>query len=86
MKSNDNEGYPLIVGISGYSVIQTLEYAKDAQEAGADFGLLLPAAYYGGATSKEVRGLLPNIIWLCDPLFLCFSIWCQLQHPFSTSS
>ncbi|KAJ4293526.1 hypothetical protein N0V90_008809 [Kalmusia sp. IMI 367209] len=46
--------YPLIVGISGYSVIQTLEYAQDALSAGADFGLLLPAAYYGGATSKEV--------------------------------
>lgn len=46
--------YPLIVGISGYSTIQTLEYAKDAKDAGADFGLLLPASYYGGATSKEV--------------------------------
>ncbi|KAF9737283.1 dihydrodipicolinate synthetase [Paraphaeosphaeria minitans] len=46
--------YPLIVGISGYSTIQTLEYAQDAKSAGADFGLLLPASYYGAATSKEV--------------------------------
>jgi dihydrodipicolinate synthase/N-acetylneuraminate lyase len=46
--------FPLIVGISGHSVIQTLEFVKDAVEAGADFGLLLPAAYYGAATTKEV--------------------------------
>lgn len=56
--------YPLIVGISGYSVIQTLEYAKDAQEAGADFGLLLPAAYYGGATSKEVGVFMIYLGWI----------------------
>ncbi|KAF1968691.1 dihydrodipicolinate synthase [Bimuria novae-zelandiae CBS 107.79] len=47
-------GYPLIVGISGFSVVQTLEYAEDAKRSGADFGLVLPAAYYGGSTSKEV--------------------------------
>ncbi|KAF3902729.1 hypothetical protein AA313_de0202617 [Arthrobotrys entomopaga] len=47
--------YPLIVGVSGFSVIQTLEYISDAIEAGADFGLLLPATYYGSAAStKEV--------------------------------
>lgn len=46
--------YPLICGISGHSVVQTLEYIQDAVEAGADFGLLLPAAYYGGATTKDV--------------------------------
>lgn len=47
-------GYPLLVGISGHSVVQTIEYAGDALAAGADYGLLLPAAYYGAATSKEV--------------------------------
>jgi 4-hydroxy-2-oxoglutarate aldolase len=47
-------GFPLICGISGHSVIQTLEYISDALSAGADFGLLLPAAYYGAATTKEV--------------------------------
>ncbi|EPS38661.1 hypothetical protein H072_7638 [Dactylellina haptotyla CBS 200.50] len=47
--------YPLICGVSGFSVVQTLEYISDAVEAGADFGLLLPAAYYGAsATTKEV--------------------------------
>ncbi|KAK6538440.1 hypothetical protein TWF694_010025 [Orbilia ellipsospora] len=47
--------YPLTVGVSGFSVVQTLEYISDAVDAGADFGLLLPAAYYGAAaTTKEV--------------------------------
>ncbi|KAJ6263126.1 hypothetical protein Dda_1686 [Drechslerella dactyloides] len=47
--------YPLICGVSGFSVVQTLEYISDAVDAGADFGLLLPAAYYGAAaTTKDV--------------------------------
>jgi 4-hydroxy-2-oxoglutarate aldolase len=46
--------FPLICGISGFSVKQVLENSQDADDAGADFGLLLPAAYYGAATSKEV--------------------------------
>lgn len=65
--------FPLICGVSGFSVIQTLEYIQDAVEAGADFGLLLPAAYYGAATTKEViqgyynevaqKGQLPLVIY-----------------------
>lgn len=46
--------YPLMVGVSGFSVPQVLENIKDAVTAGANYGLLLPAAYYGAATSKEV--------------------------------
>lgn len=46
--------YPLMVGVSGFSVRQVLESVQDAIAAGADYGLLLPAAYYGPATSKEV--------------------------------
>ena len=46
--------FPLICGVSSFSVIQTLDYIEDAISAGADFGLLLPAAYYGAATNKEV--------------------------------
>ncbi|KAF2014221.1 aldolase [Aaosphaeria arxii CBS 175.79] len=46
--------FPLICGVSGFSVTQTLEYIQDAISAGATYGLLLPAAYYGGATTKEV--------------------------------
>lgn len=46
--------YPLMVGVSGFSVPQVLENISDAMAWGADYGLLLPAAYYGAATSKEV--------------------------------
>ncbi|KAF1843598.1 dihydrodipicolinate synthetase family protein-like protein [Cucurbitaria berberidis CBS 394.84] len=46
--------YPLMVGVSGFSVPQVLENIQDAVAAGANYGLLLPAAYYGAATSKEV--------------------------------
>jgi 4-hydroxy-2-oxoglutarate aldolase len=43
-----------MMGISGFSVSQVMENISDALEAGANYGLLLPAAYYGPATSKEV--------------------------------
>ncbi|KAF9701164.1 hypothetical protein EKO04_000462 [Ascochyta lentis] len=46
--------FPLMVGVSGFSVIQVQEYIDDAKKAGADYGLLLPAAYFGAATTKEV--------------------------------
>ena len=46
--------FPLMVGVSGFSVIQVQEYIDDAKKAGADYGLLLPAAYYSAATTKEV--------------------------------
>ncbi|PSN65491.1 dihydrodipicolinate synthetase family protein-like protein [Corynespora cassiicola Philippines] len=46
--------FQLMCGVSGHSVAQVLEFIQDAVEAGADFGLLLPAAYFGAATTKEV--------------------------------
>ena len=46
--------YPLMVGVSSFSVPQVLENIQDAIEAGANYGLLLPAAYYGAAATKEV--------------------------------
>ncbi|EAT76913.1 hypothetical protein HBH56_218860 [Parastagonospora nodorum] len=46
--------YPLMIGVSGFSVAQVLENIGDAIAAGANYGLLLPASYYGPATSKEV--------------------------------
>ncbi|OAL54707.1 dihydrodipicolinate synthetase family protein-like protein [Pyrenochaeta sp. DS3sAY3a] len=46
--------YPLMVGVSSFSVPQVLENIQDAIKAGANYGLLLPAAYYGPQTTKEV--------------------------------
>lgn len=46
--------YPLMIGVSGFSVAQVLENIGDAVAAGANYALLLPASYYGPATTKEV--------------------------------
>lgn len=48
------EGFPIIAGISGHSNAQVLEYLKDAEDAGADYGLLLPPAYFRAASTPEV--------------------------------
>lgn len=46
--------FPLMAGVSGNSTKQVLENIKEAVEAGADYGLLLPAAYFGKATTPSV--------------------------------
>jgi 4-hydroxy-2-oxoglutarate aldolase len=43
-----------MAGVSGNSTKQVLENIKEAIEAGADYGLLLPAAYFGKATTPAV--------------------------------
>ena len=46
--------YPIIAGVSGHSTAQVLEYIDDAKDAGADFLLLLPCAYFGKQTTPAV--------------------------------
>jgi 4-hydroxy-2-oxoglutarate aldolase len=46
--------YPIMAGVSGHSTKQVLEFIADAAEAGADYGLLLPPAYFGKATTQSV--------------------------------
>lgn len=46
--------YPLMAGVGGHSTKQVLEYISDASEAGANYILLLPCAYFGAATSETV--------------------------------
>jgi 2-keto-3-deoxy-L-rhamnonate aldolase len=43
-----------MAGISGHSTKQVLEYAEDAYQAGANYTLCLPAAYFGKATTNSV--------------------------------
>src|SRR5271170_6022428 len=38
--------YPIIAGVSGHSTAQVKEYITDAASAGANFVLVLPAAYF----------------------------------------
>lgn len=46
--------YPIMAGVSGHSTKQVLEFISDAKGAGADYGLLLPPAYFGKATTQSV--------------------------------
>ena len=67
------DNYPLVAGISGQSVNETLRLADEARQAGADFGLLLPPSYWPKAVTKDVliafyteiadSNLLPIIIY-----------------------
>ncbi|ETI21009.1 hypothetical protein G647_07352 [Cladophialophora carrionii CBS 160.54] len=55
-------GYPLIAGVSGHSTAQTLEYTHDAHAAGADYALVLPAAYFAKQTTAAVvRGFFRDV-------------------------
>lgn len=45
---------PLVAGISGQSVNESITFAEEAKEAGATFGLLLPPSYWAKAVSKDV--------------------------------
>ncbi len=46
--------FPIAAGISGQSTNETLRLAKDAADAGADFGLLLPPSYWAKAVTNDV--------------------------------
>ena len=46
--------YPLIAGVGGHSTSQVLSYISDAHDAGADYVLLLPCAYFGKQTTAAV--------------------------------
>ena len=45
--------YPIVAGISGQSTRESIRLAKDAAEAGASFGLLLPPSFWAKAMSEE---------------------------------
>lgn len=46
--------FPIIAGVMGHSTAQVLEYISDAYEAGANFLLILPCAYFGKQTTPAV--------------------------------
>jgi dihydrodipicolinate synthase/N-acetylneuraminate lyase len=46
--------FPIMAGVGAHSTKQTLELAADAKEAGADYLLVLPPAYFGKATTVPV--------------------------------
>lgn len=46
--------FPIMAGVSGHSTKQVLEYIADATDAGANYALLLPPAYFGKQTTPAV--------------------------------
>ncbi|KAF9887710.1 hypothetical protein FE257_009663 [Aspergillus nanangensis] len=46
--------YPLMAGVGAHSTKQVLELAHDAADAGANYLLVLPPAYFGKATTPAV--------------------------------
>ena len=46
--------YPIMAGVGGHSTKQVLEYIADAVDAGANYVLLLPPAYFGKQTTPAV--------------------------------
>jgi 4-hydroxy-2-oxoglutarate aldolase len=65
--------FPIMAGVGGHSTKQVLEYIKDAADAGANYALLLPPAYFGKQTTPAVinnffdevaeRSCLPIVIY-----------------------
>ncbi|KAI0023664.1 hypothetical protein F4780DRAFT_729004 [Xylariomycetidae sp. FL0641] len=47
-------GFPIMAGVSGHSTKQVLEHLADAADAGANYALLLPPAYFGKQTTAAV--------------------------------
>ncbi|KAI1433912.1 hypothetical protein GGR50DRAFT_457272 [Xylaria sp. CBS 124048] len=46
--------FPIMAGAGGHSTRQVLEYINDAADAGANYVLVLPPAYFGKATTPAV--------------------------------
>ncbi|KAI1114054.1 aldolase [Nemania sp. NC0429] len=46
--------YPIMAGVGGHSTKQVLEHINDSHDAGADYILLLPPAYFGKQTTPAV--------------------------------
>ncbi|KAL4888507.1 hypothetical protein BDV59DRAFT_211102 [Aspergillus ambiguus] len=46
--------YPIMAGVSGHSTKQVLDFIADAVDAGANYALVLPPAYFGRQTTSAV--------------------------------
>ncbi|KAK0388820.1 hypothetical protein NLU13_5063 [Sarocladium strictum] len=46
--------FPIIAGCGGHSTKQVLEFLHDAREAGSNYALVLPPAYFGKQTTPAV--------------------------------
>lgn len=86
--------FPIIAGVSGHSTSQVLDYITDAYEAGSNYALVLPPAYFGKQTTPDVvksfflrvasRSPLPIILYnfpaVCNGLDLDSDTIAALAH------
>ena len=62
------EGYPIIAGVGGHSTAQVIEFINDAYDAGANYVLVLPCAYFGKQTTPQVVSNFYNAVAKASPL------------------
>lgn len=88
---------PIIAGVMGHSTAQVLEYIQDAHQAGSNYAMLLPCAYFGKQTTPAVIKdffaqvaevtPLPIIIYnfpaVCNGLDLDSDIIAEIAHAHS---
>ncbi|RYP66379.1 hypothetical protein DL769_006041 [Monosporascus sp. CRB-8-3] len=60
--------YPIMAGVGGHSTKQVLEFIADAADAGANYALLLPPAYFGKQTTPAVIDSFFNDVAKESPL------------------
>ena len=60
--------YPIIAGVGGHSTKQVLQFIADAASAGANYVLVLPAAYFGKQTTPAVISRFYADIAAASPL------------------
>ncbi|KAJ4505537.1 hypothetical protein HRR83_008536 [Exophiala dermatitidis] len=60
--------YPIMAGVGGHSTKQVLEFIQDAADAGANYALLLPPAYFGKQTTPAVLDSFFNDVASASPL------------------
>ncbi|RYP22032.1 hypothetical protein DL765_001938 [Monosporascus sp. GIB2] len=60
--------YPIMAGVGGHSTKQVLEFISDAADAGANYALLLPPAYFGKQTTQAVIDSFFNDVAKESPL------------------
>jgi len=60
--------YPIMAGVGGHSTKQVLEFINDAADAGADYVLLLPPAYFGKQTTPAVINSFFDDVATASPL------------------
>ncbi|KPM39761.1 putative 4-hydroxy-2-oxoglutarate aldolase, mitochondrial [Neonectria ditissima] len=60
--------YPIMAGVGGHGTKQVLEFIADAADAGANYVLLLPPAYFGKQTTPAVIDSFFNDVARESPL------------------